>query len=610
MAQKRPPFGRFGYTFALAHTADCDALKQELEPLLLAALGKLIPNLLPQMPAPGTVVIERTRDAQHGDFSTNLALRLGKAARKPPRELAAAIVAALPASPLIARVEVAGAGFINFYLTSEAYAHELRRIHELGARYGTSTLGAGERVLLEFVSANPTGPLHVGHGRQAAYGATLGNILAASGFAVEREYYVNDAGRQMDILAVSTWVRYLELTGEQLPFPENGYRGAYVLSLAAKLREAVGDDLQRSAAEVSRGLPPDAPTGDKEAYIDALIERARTLIGTEGFQRVLGLSLAEMLADIRADLDEFGVVFDHWQSERALDESGAIDHALAVLESQGRLERKDGAIWFRASEFGDEKDRVVVRENGQKTYFASDIAYHLEKRERGFARLIDVLGADHHGYVARVRAGLIAMGQPGESLEAPLIQFVNLYRGAEKIPMGKREAQFVTLRQLRDEVGNDACRFFYLMRSHDQPLDFDLELAKSRTNENPVYYIQYAHARVASVMKQLAARALRFEPEAGLAGTTLLSGEHEQGVLNSLTRYPEMVEQAALNRTPHTLVHYLRELANVFHTYYNAEQFIVSDPALRNARLALVLAVQQVLRNGLTLLGVSAPESM
>ena len=610
MAQKRPPFGRFGYTFALAHTADCDALKQELEPLLLAALGKLIPNLLPQMPAPGTVVIERTRDAQHGDFSTNLALRLGKAARKPPRELAAAIVAALPASPLIARVEVAGAGFINFYLTSEAYAHELRRIHELGARYGTSTLGAGERVLLEFVSANPTGPLHVGHGRQAAYGATLGNILAASGFAVEREYYVNDAGRQMDILAVSTWVRYLELTGEQLPFPENGYRGAYVLSLAAKLREAVGDDLQRSAAEVSRGLPPDAPTGDKEAYIDALIERARTLIGTEGFQRVLGLSLAEMLADIRADLDEFGVVFDHWQSERALDESGAIDHALAVLESQGRLERKDGAIWFRASEFGDEKDRVVVRENGQKTYFASDIAYHLEKRERGFARLIDVLGADHHGYVARVRAGLIAMGQPGESLEAPLIQFVNLYRGAEKIPMGKREAQFVTLRQLRDEVGNDACRFFYLMRSHDQPLDFDLELAKSRTNENPVYYIQYAHARVASVMKQLAARALRFEPEAGLAGTTLLSGEHEQGVLNSLTRYPEMVEQAALNRTPHTLVHYLRDLANVFHTYYNAEQFIVSDPALRNARLALVLAVQQVLRNGLTLLGVSAPESM
>jgi len=610
VAQKRPPFGRFGYTFALAHTADCDALKQELEPLLLAALGKLIPNLLPQMPAPGTVVIERTRDAQHGDFSTNLALRLGKAARKPPRELAAAIVAALPASPLIARVEVAGAGFINFYLTSEAYAHELRRIHELGARYGTSTLGAGERVLLEFVSANPTGPLHVGHGRQAAYGATLGNILAASGFAVEREYYVNDAGRQMDILAVSTWVRYLELAGEQLPFPENGYRGAYVLSLAAKLREAVGDDLQRSAAEVSRGLPPDAPTGDKEAYIDALIERARTLIGTEGFQRVLGLSLAEMLADIRDDLDEFGVVFDHWQSERALDESGAIDHALAVLESQGRLERKDGAIWFRASEFGDEKDRVVVRENGQKTYFASDIAYHLEKRERGFARLIDVLGADHHGYVARVRAGLIAMGQPGESLEAPLIQFVNLYRGAEKIPMGKREAQFVTLRQLRDEVGNDACRFFYLMRSHDQPLDFDLELAKSRTNENPVYYIQYAHARVASVMKQLAARALRFEPEAGLAGTTLLSGEHEQGVLNSLTRYPEMVEQAALNRTPHTLVHYLRELANVFHTYYNAEQFIVSDAALRNARLALVLAVQQVLRNGLTLLGVSAPESM
>ena len=585
-------------------------MKQELEQLLLASLTRLAGSVLPQMPSADAVVIERTRDAQHGDFASNVALRLAKAARRNPRELASAIVAALPESPLLERAEVAGAGFINFHLAPQAYARELAAIHNAGASYGESSLGAGARVLVEFVSANPTGPLHVGHGRQAAYGATLANILTAAGFTVAREYYINDAGRQMDILAVSAWVRYLELAGEALPFPENGYRGDYVRSLAAELRTAFGDALRRPAAAVRAGLPADAPTGDKELYIDALIARARELIGTQGFGAVLELSLARMLGDVREDLAEFGVQFDVWTSEREFTESGAIDHALAVLERAGHLYREAGALWFRATAFGDEKDRVVVRENGQKTYFASDIAYHLAKRERGFARLIDVLGADHHGYVARVRAGLIAMGQPGECLEAPLIQFVSLYRGSEKVPMGKREAQYVTLRQLRGEVGNDACRFFYLMRSHDQPLDFDLELAKARTNENPVYYIQYAHARVASVMKQLAVRGLSFDCAMGLAAAAKLESSHEQAMLHALTRYPEVIEQAAVNRAPHALVHYLRELANVFHTYYNAEQFIVEDAPLRNARLALVLGVQQVVRNGLTLLGVSAPESM
>lgn len=586
-------------------------MKQELEQLLLAALDRLAGSLLPEKPSAASVVVERTREAQHGDFASNVALRLAKAARRSPRELAAAIVSALPPSELVARAEVAGAGFVNFYLSAAAYARELASIHARGARYGESTLGAGERVLVEFVSANPTGPLHVGHGRQAAYGATLANILTAAGFDVAREYYINDAGRQMDILAVSAWVRYLELCGEQLPFPANGYRGDYVRALAEDLKNAAAETtLRRPAATVLAGLPADAPAGDKEAYIDALIARARELLGNDGFGQVLELSLEAMLTDIRADLGEFGVLFDQWCSERSLAGSGAIDHALAVLESQQRLYRRDGALWFRATEFGDEKDRVVVRENGQKTYFASDIAYHLNKRERGFTRLIDVLGADHHGYVARVRAGLTAMGEPGDCLEAPLIQFVSLFRGAERIPMGKREAQFVTLRQLRAEVGNDACRFFYLMRSHDQPLDFDLELAKSRTNENPVYYIQYAHARVASVMKQLAARGFAFDRAAGLAAVAALTASHEQAVLQALARYPEVLEQAALNRAPHALVHYLRDLANAFHTYYNAEVFIVADAALRNARLALVLGVQQVVRNGLTLLGVSAPETM
>jgi arginyl-tRNA synthetase len=585
-------------------------LKQQLEQLVLAALNKLSGGLIPEMPDPSSVVVDRTRDAQHGDFATNVALRLAKAARRNPRELAQAIVAALPANPLVARTEVAGAGFINFFLTDGAYAQELASIHELGERYGRSSLGQGHRVLVEFVSANPTGPLHVGHGRQAAYGATLANMLAAVGFDVQREYYINDAGRQMDILAASTWLRYLEICGEELPFPANGYRGDYVRAIAGTLQAKVGGQLRRPAADVLANLPADAPPGDKEVYIDALIGRARELIGAAGFQTVLELALVQMLTDIREDLQQFGVVFDQWYSERALGDSGAIDRALSRLESQGRLYQQEGAVWFRATEFGDEKDRVVVRENGQKTYFASDIAYHLEKRERGFERLIDVLGADHHGYVARVRAGLEAMGEPGDCLEVNLIQFVSLFRGGEKVPMGKREAQFVTLRQLREEVGNDACRFFYLMRSHDQPLDFDLELAKSKTNENPVYYIQYAHARVVSVMKQLATRGLEFDRAEGLASAGMLGGEHEQAVLTALARYPEVLEQAATNRAPHALVHYLRELANVFHTYYNAEQFIVSDSKLRNARLALVLGVQQVIRNGLTLLGVSAPQSM
>jgi arginyl-tRNA synthetase len=585
-------------------------LKQQLEQLVLAALNNLPGGLLPEPPAAGAVVVERTRDAQHGDFATNIAMRLAKAARRNPRELAQAIIAALPPNPFVAKTEVAGAGFINFFLATDAYARELASVHELGDRYGLSNLGRGERVMVEFVSANPTGPLHVGHGRQAAYGATLSNILSAVGFDVAREYYINDAGRQVEILAVSTWLRYLEICGEELPFPSNGYRGDYVRPLAEKLRAQVGDSMRHPAGAVLLNLPPDAPIGDKDAYIDALISRARELIGADGFRRVLELSLGEMLADIRDDLAQFGVVFDRWYSERKLSDEGEIDHALQKLEAQGRLYKKDGAVWFRATEFGDEKDRVVVRENGVKTYFASDIAYHLEKRELGFQRLIDVLGADHHGYIARVRAGLMAMGEPGDCLEVNLIQFVSLFRGGEKIAMGKREAQFVTLRQLREEVGNDACRFFYLMRSHDQPLDFDLELAKSRSNDNPVYYIQYAHARVASVMKQLAARDLTFDRADGLASAGLLTGSHEQAVLNSLARYPEALEQSAVNRAPHTLVHYLRDLANALHTYYNAEQFIVSEVKLRNARLALVLGVQQVLRNGLTLLGVSAPESM
>ncbi|HEV7714406.1 MAG TPA: arginine--tRNA ligase [Steroidobacteraceae bacterium] len=586
-------------------------MKQQLEQLLLRALQSLTGTVLAETPDASVVTVERTRDTQHGDFATNIALRLAKAAGKKPRDLAQAIVAALPPSPVVAKTEVAGAGFINFYLTSDSYAREIGRIHELGETYGRSTLGQGRRVILEFVSANPTGPLHVAHGRHAAYGAALGNVLAAAGFNVHREYYINDAGRQTDILASSVWLRYLETFGEQIVLPANGYPGEYLKPVAQTLREKVGERLRRTASDVYTGLPPDEPAGgDKEVYIDAIIARARKLIGDNEFQVVLDVALESMLSDIRSDLEEFGVVFDRWYSESSLESCGAINRALARLESQGRTYRKDGALWFRATEFGDEKDRVVVRENGQKTYFASDIAYHLDKRERGFERLIDVLGSDHHGYIARVRAGLAAMGEPPESLEVQLIQIVTLFRGDEQLKMGKRSGQFVTLRQLRADVGNDACRFFYLLRSHEQNLDFDLELATSRTNENPVYYIQYAHARVASVMKQLGSRNLAFDGAAGLAALSRLNTDQEQALIATLLRYPDAIEQAANNSAPHSIVYYLRELANAFHTYYNAEQFIVEDADLRNARLALVVAAGQVIRNGLGLLGVSAPESM
>ena len=585
-------------------------MKSELERLLADAINTLIGNVLPQAVDPSWIDVERARDASHGDYACNIALRLAKGAGRPPRAIAEAIVAALAPSPLLARTEVAGAGFINFHLQRSAHSAVLRRILELGERYGESDAGRGERVILEFVSANPTGPLHVGHGRQAAYGASLGNLLRITGHSVHREYYINDAGRQMDILTVSTWLRYLQAGGAELPFPANGYRGDYVHAIAAQLEARHGRELQRTAAQVQAELPQDAPAGDKELYIDALITRMRALLGDAGFEQVLELALGAMLADIRADLAEFGVEFERWYSERELTRSGAIEHALSELEARGALYRKDGALWFRASQFGDDEDRVLVRANGQKTYFAPDIAYHLQKRERGFARLIDVLGADHHGYVARLRGALVAMGQPGESLEACLVQFVSLFRGGQKIPMGKREAQFVTLRQLREEVGNDACRFFYLMRSHDQPLDFDLELAKSRSNDNPVYYIQYAHARVASVMKQLEARELQYDAAMAADSLERLDGAQEQAALRELARYPEVVLQAAAARAPHTLVHYLRELANSFHSWYNASTFIVEDAPLRNARLALALGVRQVIRNGLTLLGVSAPDSM
>jgi len=585
-------------------------LKYLIEKLVQDALAALPEDLRAVAATQSAPTLERTRDPTHGDFATNAAMQLAKAAKRKPRDLAQTIIDALPQSDLVSKVEIAGPGFINFFVAPSGYHRELERVLDEAAAYGRSTLGAGQRVIVEFVSANPTGPLHVGHGRHAAFGATLANLLDAAGFRVHREYYINDAGRQMDILAASVWLRYLECFGEQFPFPSNGYRGDYLHPIADKLVEQAGRTLVRPAAEIFRDLPPDAPAGDKDAYIDAVIARARALLGDDGFERAFRIALDDILADIRQDLEEFGVRYDEWFSERSLATDGAIERALARLRANGVVYEKDGAEWFRATDFGDEKDRVVVRENGLKTYFASDIAYHLQKRERGFDRLVDVLGADHHGYVARVRAGLVAMGEPGDSLEVRLVQFVTLFRGGEKVQMSTRSGEFITLRELRREVGNDAARFFYVMRSNDQHLDFDLQLATSHSNENPVYYIQYAHARVCSVMRQMREKHLEHDIARGRASLARLVEPHEQALLASLSRFPEVVESAALLRAPHALVHYLRELANDFHTYYNAHQFLVEDPALRDARVTLIQGLRQVVRNGLGLLGVSAPEAM
>ena len=584
------------------------AMKQIVADILTRALSGLpdLAEAASDFAIEGTV--ERTRDASHGDFASNIAMRLAKPARKSPRDVAASIVEALGDSAEINKVDIAGPGFINFYLSPAAFHAELEAILDAGEAYGRQPKKENPKILLEFVSANPTGPLHVGHGRLGSYGATVGNLLEAVGYPVHREYYVNDAGRQMDILGVSVWLRMLESKGESVPFPSGGYRGDYIRDIASAINKDGIVDV--SAEDVLDGLPADGDDDIKEAYVEALIAKSKALLGEAGFDHIRQQSLDSIRDDIEDDLAGFGVTFDKWYSEQSLTKSDAIDRALAVLEDRGMLYKQDGATWFRATDFGDEKDRVVVRDNGVKTYFASDIAYHFEKRERGFDLLIDILGADHHGYVPRVRAGLEAMGYKGDDLQVELVQFVILYRGGEKMQMSTRSGEFETLRQLRAEVGNDAARFYYVSRSNDQHLDFDLDVAKSQSNDNPVYYIQYAHARVASVFRQLAEKSLQWDQANGRAHLDLLGEPQEKTLMTTLSRYPEVVELAANNRAPQHLVHFLRDLANDFHTYYNAHAFIVDDADLRDARLYLISATRTVIANGLGILGVSAPEKM
>jgi arginyl-tRNA synthetase len=588
-------------------------MKTSIERLLRAALVQLVEQgQLPAEAAQTAIRIDNAKDKAHGDFATNLAMALAKGAGLVPRELAAAIIGALPPNEQIARAEVAGPGFINLFVAQASQFDAVRRILAGIETFARPDVGRGERVLLEFVSANPTGPMHVGHGRGAAYGSALARVLSATGFRVHREYYINDAGRQADVLAASLWLRYLETFGEPVRIPSRAYPGDYVRECAHRLANEYGEKFRHHYSDIIDGLPPD-PEGDgddvkaqRENHLDALIERAREMLGKTHYREIQQFGIDEQMAAIRATLDAFNVQFDQFFSERELVASGAVEKALQQLRRAGHVYEEDGAVWLRTSALGDEKDRVLVRDDGSYTYFASDVAYHLDKLDRDYDTLIDVWGADHHGYIARVRAAIEALSGKGDRFHVALIQFVTLASGR----MGKRSGNFVTLQDLIAEAGCDATRFFYLTRSPEQHLEFDIDLARSQSSENPVYYLQYAHARVCSMFRQLGERGYTFDADAGLHALAHLPEAGAADLAKRLGQWPDVVATAARNRAPHAMTHWLRELAHEFHSYYNAHKVLVDDAAERNARLALCEATRCVIADGLGLLGVSAPESM
>ena len=582
-------------------------MKDQLQELLTKCVQDLISKgILNEMPS--KIRIDHTKDNSHGDYATNIALMLSKQAKMSPIELAKIIIDQFEQKNFIKKIEIAGPGFINFFISQESSSSIINEILAQAASYGCSDIGQGKKVLLEYVSANPTGPLHVGHGRGAAYGATVSNLLRNAGFIVDNEYYVNDAGRQMDILTVSIYLRYLTICGEDLRFPDNGYQGQYINDIAQGIYETSGQKFHLKSDLVFENVCRDGTEGgDKEVHIDQLIEKAKSILG-DGFKAVFEVGIESILSGIKNDLAEFGVVFEKWFSEQSLIDSGLSESCISKLKDSKNLYEKDGALWFKTTNYGDEKDRVVVRDNGNHTYFASDIAYHLEKLDRGYDKIINVWGADHHGYIPRVKASIEALGYNSDKLEILLVQFANLYRGGSKVQMSTRSGSFVTLEDLRAEVGNDAARFFYILRKSEQHMDFDLDLAKSKTNENPVYYIQYAHARICSVFKQADEKEL--ELDVSQANLSLLTEEIEKDILRELSRFRSVLESSAIQYEPHQLAYYLRDLSNHFHSYYNACKFIVDDKNLTQSRLALINATQQILKNGLSILGVGAPESM
>lgn len=587
-------------------------MKAQLEQLVIQSLSQLQnENVLPA-DLEAKVFFQNSKDKSHGDFACNIALMLAKKVGLKPLDLAQKIIAQLPKHEAVEKVELAGPGFINFFLKSSNQFQVLKQTLNDGDNFGRSQMGQGKKIQLEFVSANPTGPLHVGHGRGAAYGASLANLLETAGYNVTREYYVNDAGRQMNILAASIWLRYLQICGEHITFPSNGYQGDYIKAIAEQIYQHQQERLRVDSTLVFKDLPLDQQadgSGDKEAHIDAIIEKAKTLLAQQ-YEIVFKAGLDSILTDIRQDLLEFGVEYDHWFSEKSLSDDHTIEQAMEKLQAEHHIYEKDNALWFKSTAFGDDKDRVVKRDNGENTYFASDIAYHKNKFDRGFDQVINIWGADHHGYVSRVKAALQALQIDPNKLTVELVQFAILYRGKERVQMSTRSGSFVTLRELRQEVGNDAARFFYVMRKAEQHMDFDLELAKSQTKDNPVYYIQYAHARVCSVLNKLNEQGLPRNDTLGLQNLDQLTTDQELAIAKKLSQYPEIIEKSASHYEPHSVANYLKELAGEFHAYYNATKMLVEDEKLRNARIVLSLSVKQVIANGLKILGVSAPESM
>ncbi len=565
-------------------------MKQRLHKLLKQTLSSLVDKGVLES-VPEHIRIDHSKDKTQGDFATNIAMVLSKQAKCAPRVLAQQIKANFPDSDQIEKIEIAGPGFINFFISQGENIQIIERIINQAEHYGRADVGKGQRILLEFVSANPTGPLHVGHGRGAAYGATVANLLRIVGFGVDCEYYVNDAGRQMDILATSVYLRYVETN----QFPDNGYKGGYIFDIAKEISGV-------KKFNIFDGVYKDEKNGaDKDKHIDDLIANCKSQLGSD-YKQVFDLAIKNILSGIKDDLDDFGVEYQQWFSEQSLVNSGLSEETVQKLQDSGYIYEKEGALWFKTTDFGDDLDRVVVRDNGMHTYFASDIAYHLEKFERGYDKIINIWGADHHGYIARVKASIGALGHNPDKLEILLVQFANLYRGGEKVAMSTRSGSFVTLEELRHEVGNDAARFFYILRKSEQHMDFDLDLAKSKSNENPVFYIQYAHARICSVLDKA--------QDNQTPDLALLNNEYEQTLIKQLNRYSDVIKNAAINYEPHVLAYYLRDLAGDFHSYYNNCEFLIDDKTLQASRLQLIIATRQILRNGLGLLGVSAPDKM
>jgi arginyl-tRNA synthetase len=523
--------------------------------------------------------VEEPKAESHGDFSTSIAMVMASKQKMAPRKIAAFIIGHLQgAQSIIEKTEIAGPGFINFFVKPSAWHPVLRKIHEADTAYGATDLGQGQKFQVEFVSSNPTGPLHVGHGRGAAVGDAVANILSFCGYDVQREYYINDSGRQIQTLGRSVFLRYQELFGRKVTFPDECYQGGYIIDLAADIKSQQGDELLSLA---------DA---------DATMRCARFAAG-------------KILAGIRDDLTLFGVEFDCWFSEQSLYDSGRVDQIIERFRKQGIIYKKEGALWFKTSDFGDEKDRVVVKKNGEPTYFASDIAYHQDKYDRGFERVVDVWGADHHGYIPRMKAAIEASGHRRDQFDVILVQLVNLLRGGEPVAMSTRAGEFETLSDVIKEVGRDAARFIFLTRHYESALDFDLEVAKQKTNDNPVYYVQYVHARIASIARKADAQGTGEISWDDKAAARLVAPA-EIDLIRTLARYPDMLAGSAKHMEPHRVTYYLMELASAFHTYYNKHRVLADDALLRCGRLLLVLAVQKVIRNGLALLGVSAPNKM